>query len=263
MGRIIPNEETWIGFSLVHPGALPAPGAPTVTAATTGGSVASGSHSYRVAAIDDSGVTLPSSAGTVTNTGSTSVNTVTWSAVTGATGYKIYGRAAGSELLLATVGNVTSWDDNGSITPAGALPVVNSTANLGSPSVADVDACIDMTHFVASLNASAQGNAVPTPALDSLFETSILGTSQATFTADMYRDDENDVAWETLTRATKGYWYISRFGGKPDSAGRKLEVWPTTILSRAMANMANNTVESFTVTCAVPVEPAENAVVVA
>lgn len=123
---------------------------------------------------------------------------------------------------------------------------------------AEVTAAVELTGFTTSLNASSQGNNVPTPNFSTLFETSILGTSQATFTADFYRDDDTDTAWDTLPRKTEGFFIISRFGGKPSTAGDKCEVWPVRVTSRAMANMTNNTVETFTVTCAVPEEPDED-----
>jgi hypothetical protein len=53
---------------------------------------------------------------------------------------------------------------------------------------------------------------VPTPSFASLFETSISGTVSATFTAEFYRDDEDDLAWDTLPRATNGFFVVSRFG---------------------------------------------------
>ena len=134
------------------------------------------------------------------------------------------------------------------------------------PNETEVDACIDLTPFLMSLNASSQGNVVPTPSFDSLFETSIIGTSQATFTADFYRDDLADDAWEALPRGTVGRFILSRFGGtgadqKPQNPD-VVEVWPVEVVSRTAANMANNTVMSFTVNCAVNVEPNEAAVVV-
>lgn len=135
------------------------------------------------------------------------------------------------------------------------------------PTTAEVAAAIDLTPLVMSVNASARGNTVPTPAFDSLFETSIPGTTQATFEADFYRDDTTDTAWSTLTRGAQGYFIISRFGGagtkhKPIAAD-KVEVWPVAIISRTMANMASNTVLSFTVSCSVPKEPNESATVAA
>lgn len=135
------------------------------------------------------------------------------------------------------------------------------------PNAAEVTACTDLTPFLMSLNASSQGNVVPTPSFDTLFETSIIGTSQATFTADFYRDDTNDDAWTALARGTVGRFIVSRFGGsgadqKP-IAGDVVEVWPVEVVSRTAANMQNNTVMSFTVNCAVNVEPNENATVLA
>jgi hypothetical protein len=58
----------------------------------------------------------------------------------GAIGYKVYGRTGGGEQLLATRyaydihnkpynGVVTSFVDDGSVTPSGALPARNSTGN--------------------------------------------------------------------------------------------------------------------------------------
>lgn len=138
-----------------------------------------------------------------------------------------------------------------------------TVGSLAAPTVAEVNGAIDLTAFVTGLNLSAQGNAVPTPSFDTLFETSILGTSQATASMDFYRDDTTDTAWDTLPRATKGYFIVARYGGIPNSAGRKVEVWPVTVLSRAVSQEANNSPVAFTVSCAVPVEPAEDAIVAA
>ena len=145
-----------------------------------------------------------------------------------------------------------------------------TTAAIGTitaPTTAQITACVNLTPYVISLNASAQGNTVPTPSFDTLFETTIVGTSQATFTGDFYRDSATDTAWSSLTRSTSGFFIISRFGGggtykEPNVATNKCEVWPVTITSRAMTNMANNAVMTFTVTCAVTAAPAESAVVV-
>lgn len=139
--------------------------------------------------------------------------------------------------------------------------------SLAAPTDLEVAASTNVTEYVVSLTANSQGNTVPTPSLDTLFETSVPGTSTASFTADFYRDDTDDTAWETLTRGLKGYFYISRFGGgganAMPEAGDKVEVWPVTITSRSASALASNTAQTFTLTCAVPEEPAEDAVVVA
>lgn len=95
--------------------------------ATTGGTLAAGTYSYRVAAKNAFGSTLASTATTQATTGATSTVTVNWGAVSGATGYDVFGRIGGSELLIASVGAVTTYTDTGAITPAGALPTSNTT----------------------------------------------------------------------------------------------------------------------------------------
>jgi len=140
-------------------------------------------------------------------------------------------------------------------------------ASLSAPTADEVNAATDLTQFVTSINASSQGNTVPTPDLSTLFETNIPGTVQATFTADFYRDDDSDTAWTTLDRGVEGIFYISRFGGtgtgnKP-AAGDAVEAWPVLIVSRTAGALSSNTVQTFTVTASVPQEPNENATVAA
>jgi len=105
----------------------------TFTTAGTGGTLPDGDYYYRVTAVNYLGnETLPSvetnlviSAGTATQ-----IVTVKWAAVAGAVKYKIYGRTTGAELYMATVSAGTlEWVDDGSVTPAGALPVSNGTVN--------------------------------------------------------------------------------------------------------------------------------------
>lgn len=111
---------------------LSSPSAPTLTGSGTGGTLSAATYNYKVVALGiNSGQTIPSTNATVaaTTTGSTSRVTVAWAGVAGATGYAIYGRTAGSELLIATVSSSTlSYIDTGSVTPSGALPVANDTA---------------------------------------------------------------------------------------------------------------------------------------
>lgn len=143
----------------------------------------------------------------------------------------------------------------------------NAITNIAAPTAAQIAAAVDLTGFTISLNASSRGNTVPTPAFDTLFETSTAGTSAATFDADFYRDDTTDTAWETLPRGTRGFFIISRFGGSGTGnlpvSGDEVEVWPVMVTSRTMANMSSNTVLTFTASCSVNVEPAEAATVVA
>lgn len=146
-----------------------------------------------------------------------------------------------------------------------------TVASPSAPTAANVTAAKNLTPYLISINASSQGNVVPTPSMDTLFETSVAGTVQASFSADFYRDDtegaDGDLAWNTLPRRTKGYFLISRFGGSgaahAPAATDTVEVWPVLVVSRTMANMSNNTVMTFTLTASVPEEPDESAVIAA
>lgn len=103
----------------------------SVTQSDTGGTLAnSTTYTYSVTALLNTGESLPSAEVGVTTSGlgggAHSV-TVNITAVTGATGYKVYGRTAAGELFMATLAaGVIAWVDDGSITPSGALPTVDT-----------------------------------------------------------------------------------------------------------------------------------------
>jgi hypothetical protein len=261
MGRFIPNENSFIGFTLGPIGTMAAPAGLTVTLTT--GVIPAGSLSYVVTAYNQTGETLGSTPGTLT-LASAGGATLSWSAVAGADGYRVYGRSAASRKLLVQLGDVLTWTDSGAAPQqATAPPTAGTASNLDAPSVANVSGCIELTEFVSGLNFAAQGNVVPTPNLKQLFETSIEGTSQGTATMDCYRDDEIDAAWTALPRRAKGFIIVARFGGIPNTIGDHCEVWPIRVSSRTNANLTNNTPATFTVTFAVVQAPAEDAVVVA
>lgn len=98
------------------------PDAPTVVASATGGTLAAATYEYKVTAMSATGQTMPSAASTptVVAAGTTNKLTVSWTAVEGARGYKLYGRIAGGSFgLITTVGARTlSYEDTGSVTPA-------------------------------------------------------------------------------------------------------------------------------------------------
>ncbi|MFH1838438.1 MAG: hypothetical protein ABH808_03020, partial [Candidatus Kuenenbacteria bacterium] len=100
----------------------------TFTAGT--GTLAIGTYYYRVTALTSSGETTPSTETSLTLGVIGGVN-VNWTAITGATSYKIYGRSTGAELFIAQVATgITTYLDSGAITPAGAMPTVNTTGNV-------------------------------------------------------------------------------------------------------------------------------------
>jgi hypothetical protein len=113
-----------------YPLGAPAYADPAITTATTGGTLAAGTYSYKVTAVDANGESTPTAAVSITTTGATSTVTVDWLAVNGATSYKVYGRTGGSWGLLATVtAPTTVYIDTGADTPGAAPPQSDTTGD--------------------------------------------------------------------------------------------------------------------------------------
>lgn len=140
-----------------------------------------------------------------------------------------------------------------------------AVADVSAPTEAEVTGATPLTDFVITIDASSAGNQLPTPNLASLFETSISGTVQATFTGEFYRDDDDDTAYTTLPRATDGFFLISRFGtaGVVPAATDVIEVWPIRVTSRTDTPLTSNDVLRFSIQAAVIAEPDEGATVAA
>jgi hypothetical protein len=157
-------------------------------------------------------------------------------------------------------------------------------ADFNAPTSTEIGNAIDLTCECISLTATAQGNAVPIPELCSLWEKSVPGTASAQFSADFYRDDEEqlgteqapqggDIAYRLLQLGADGVFYVSRFlardtaGDLPGStipaAGDPVEVWPVTITSTADGPLSSSTPLSFSITAAVPERPVYRAIVAA
>jgi hypothetical protein len=115
------------------PAVITAPSCSVVSYAS-GGTLAAGTYGYRVAATVNGQTTGPGVETTAVTTGSTSANTVNWVLIPGATAYTVYGRTAGGELQLTTVGaTVSSWQDTGSGTPSGAMPAPSNVEATATP----------------------------------------------------------------------------------------------------------------------------------
>ena len=111
---------------------------PVISSITSGsGTLSTATYYYRVSAINVNGETLASTEASHALTGPGG-NQVNWSAIVGATGYKVYGRTTGTEQLLATVaGSTLTFLDDGSLSPSGTLPVANTT-NVDGTKLIDV-----------------------------------------------------------------------------------------------------------------------------
>lgn len=118
------NSTATVNATNIFDRSIPAPVNETFTAGA--GTLATATYYYRVSALNALGETLASTETSYALTGPAGVN-VNWAGVPGATGYKVYGRSTGAELLIATVGQIHTYLDGGSITPSGALPGADTT----------------------------------------------------------------------------------------------------------------------------------------
>ncbi len=102
-----------------------APEGLTLTATT--GTLAAATYYYRVSTTTPAGETLACTEVGL-GVGASGGVILNWTQVPGATGYKVYGRSTGAELLMGTItnGTTTTFTDNGSVTPSGALPTLNT-----------------------------------------------------------------------------------------------------------------------------------------
>ena len=86
------------------------------TGHTTGGTLPADTYYTKITAYTADGGTIGSNEVSTTTTGTTSSITHTWTAVAGATGYKVWrGTVSNGQNINYDVGNVTSFTDNGSI----------------------------------------------------------------------------------------------------------------------------------------------------
>lgn len=103
---------------------------------TAGGALTAGVYKYYITAINANGETTVSNEITVTTAAGNLTAALTWGAVAGATGYKVYRTAAAgasnTELLLATLGLVLLYNDVAVGAPAGAFPTSNTATTPGT-----------------------------------------------------------------------------------------------------------------------------------
>lgn len=113
---------------------------PTGLAVVATGTTGSTAYSYRVSAFNSTGETLAAASVAIANgnatLSATNYNAVTWNAVSGATGYNIWGRYATGlgETYMGTVYGVLVYNDKGQDDPSLSLlpPEANTTAGVVS-----------------------------------------------------------------------------------------------------------------------------------
>lgn len=126
-------------------------GRPVLTTATVGGTLAADTtYDYAVSIVSSlGGETAPANwASITTGAGATNKNTISWAGgQANVASYKIWGRQSSGTLgLLATVSSSTlSWEDTGSVTPTGTVPV-QSTINSYYPQLVSVTLTVEYTN---------------------------------------------------------------------------------------------------------------------
>ena len=108
---------------------LAAPAAPTATPSASGGTLAAGTQTYAVSAINVNGETTPSAQASATTTGTTASVSLALVASTGALSYNIYKLVGSALQLLASGVTSLTFVDSGALTPnaAAVAPAINTT----------------------------------------------------------------------------------------------------------------------------------------
>jgi parallel beta-helix repeat protein len=127
--QLINNAPDTASSDIIHnwnlnngfPAALPGVTGVAVAYLAGSGTLAAATYSYRVSATNAVGENLASVAVTGVATASSARMQVSWTAVTGATGYNVFGRVGGSEQMIAQGVTGTSFIDDGTITPMGLV----------------------------------------------------------------------------------------------------------------------------------------------
>lgn len=162
-----------IAVSLVSDN-LPAPTGLALASASTGGSMVAGTYGYVVSAVNAYGAeSLASSVVTSTlASGTTNAITLSWSAVSGAVAYNIYGRTSTASTmgLITTVGTAkTTFLDDGLTAASGTVHPITVSTNLTlsdkfTLKVFDLSLSTStpVEQFYCSMNDGVDGSGAPT-----------------------------------------------------------------------------------------------------
>lgn len=167
---------------------LSAPGSPAASA-VAGGNLTAAPYYYKITAINAQGETIGSGEVTATTASSNLSVTVTWTAVSGATGYKVYrGTVTNTEnkYFAIAAGTLTFTDSVLASGTAGTVPVANTAYLDNDPGVPSGDKALYVKRtnkFLAS-NTSAVYQRLGTAAINEIATITIPSGAQA---AGVYR----------------------------------------------------------------------------
>lgn len=159
----------------------------------------------------------------------------------------------------------------------GALVWCATIASKTAPTAAEINAGVRLTLQLTNdgLDTPKSGKTIDIADASDLFDKTAPGSfggnnGKLTF----YRDTKSslDLAWSTLPDGAVGYLLVARFGlaqdatgkGTPSgtaTAGDRCEVWPSTVISRSPAAIADGKAQVFDCDVAFQDSPATDAVV--
>lgn len=141
------------------------------------------------------------------------------------------------------------------------VPGYDGITDINEPEHDEITAGTDITEFVTKdgLTFGSTNNRVPVGNLATAFAGEIFGTYGYQLSLKMFRDDENDTAWDMFPRKSRGYLVICPFG--PPEVSERAHVFKVECGQRELQNSAENERQTFVLPFAAPEEPALDAVV--
>lgn len=149
---------------------------------------------------------------------------------------------------------------------------VAAIADPDAPSLAVVNAGVNLTPFLRSVDTPLEGSTVDAATAESAYNSTVRGTyGGQPVTGEFTRDDDptgaDDTAWNTLAFGTEGFFVIARRGGSGAlgvlAAGDLVDVFPIDVTSRNPAAYGRNELARFALQAAVPTPPVFDAELVA
>jgi hypothetical protein len=128
---------------------------------------------------------------------------------------------------------------------------VTSIASVAAPTVAEINAGVDLTPFVTKdgLKIGSKSDRAKNDDISSPHQSELPGGYGEAPSLTCKRDSSSDTAWNTLsTRGTAGYLVVRRLVayGTAVAAGQKVEVYPSSTLEVEVPDTAENERVKFT-----------------
>lgn len=138
---------------------------------------------------------------------------------------------------------------------------VTTMADPAAPTVAELEAGVDISAYVPKdgLKVGATNAKVKNDDITTAFDGEIPGSYGNSVTLTSFRDDDDDLAWETFrVRNTYGFLVVRRMVPVAEAvaAGQEVEVYPAATGQPAMQDTAENERVKFGVELAVHAPPA-------